>query len=76
MDPETLTREFRTEHDADVWLDHLANTRGLIGASFTQLGGGRLRVTARLAPRATPPQAAADGAGSGRTGSGSSGPAV
>uniref|UniRef100_UPI003F496F75 hypothetical protein n=1 Tax=Amycolatopsis sp. CA-082387 TaxID=3239918 RepID=UPI003F496F75 len=52
MDPETLKREFRTEHDADVWLDHLANTRGLAGASFTQLGGGRLRVTARLAPRA------------------------
>jgi hypothetical protein len=52
VDPETLTREFRTEHDADVWLDRLANTRGLAGASFTQLGGGRLRVTARLAARA------------------------
>ena len=49
-DPEALTREFRAEHDADVWLDRLATTRGLAGASFTQLGNGRLRVTARLTP--------------------------
>lgn len=52
MASETLTREFRSEHDADVWLDRLANTRGLAGASFTQLGGGRLRVTARVEPTA------------------------
>jgi hypothetical protein len=53
VDPEALTREFRTEHDADVWLDHLANTRGLASASFTQLGGGRLRVTARVVTTTT-----------------------
>ncbi|HEY3481302.1 MAG TPA: hypothetical protein VGL02_20605 [Streptomyces sp.] len=54
MASETLTREFRSEHDADVWLDRLANTRGLAGASFTQLGGGRLRVTARVTPTTAP----------------------
>lgn len=48
MDPEALTQEFRTEHDADIWLDRLARTHGLAGASFTQLSNGWLRVTARL----------------------------
>ncbi|WP_326960499.1 hypothetical protein [Amycolatopsis sp. NBC_01286] len=44
----------RSEREVDVWLDHLAHTRGLAGASVTQLDGGRFRVVARLATTENP----------------------